>query len=179
MPEPAPPHVGHLIRLAQQIHTRMWNATVSEEVTSPQFQLLSVLATAPNVDQRTATELARLDRSTRAEPSSRSDWRGYGLIERRRDVGDRRRYLLRLTPAGARHFVSESSDPRSEISTQRCWISCRASSASSFLDRLSQGFVEAAGVRGMSPTPSVTSSFRPPPERRKTAAPTRGSSAGS
>lgn len=99
MPEPPPPHVGHLIRLAQQIHTRMWNATVSEEVTSPQFQLLFVLESAPNVDQRTATELARLDRSTGAELIERLA--RHGLIERRRDQGDRRRYLLSLTPDGA------------------------------------------------------------------------------
>ncbi|HEY5273838.1 MAG TPA: MarR family winged helix-turn-helix transcriptional regulator [Acidimicrobiales bacterium] len=99
MPEPPPPHVGHLIRLAQQIHTRMWNATVSEEVTSPQFQLLFVLESAPNVDQRTATELARLDRSTGAELIERLA--RHGLIERQRDQGDRRRYLLSLTPDGA------------------------------------------------------------------------------
>jgi DNA-binding MarR family transcriptional regulator len=99
MPETTPPHVGHLIRLAQQIHTRMWNANVSQEVTSPQFQLLSVLEATPDIDQRTATELARLDRSTGAELIERLA--RHGLIERRRDLSDRRRYLLCLTPDGA------------------------------------------------------------------------------
>jgi DNA-binding MarR family transcriptional regulator len=99
MAEPIPAHVGHLIRLAQQIHTRMWNATVSADVTSPQFQLLSVLSVTPDIDQRTATELARLDRSTGAELIERLA--RHGLLERRRDVEDRRRYLLSLTPAGA------------------------------------------------------------------------------
>jgi DNA-binding MarR family transcriptional regulator len=99
MSETIQPHVGHLIRLAQQIHTRMWNANVSTDVTSPQFQLLAVLATTPDVDQRTATELARLDRSTGAELIERLS--RHGLIERRRDLGDRRRYLLSLTPSGA------------------------------------------------------------------------------
>jgi DNA-binding MarR family transcriptional regulator len=93
------PHVGHLIRLAQQIHTRMWNASVSAEVTSPQFQLLSVLEATPDIDQRTATELARLDRSTGAELIERLA--RHGLLERQRDLGDRRRYLLSLTPEGA------------------------------------------------------------------------------
>ena len=66
MKETAPLHVGHLIRLAQQVHTRMWASEVSAEVTSPQMQLLSVLAKL-NIDQRTATSFARLDRSTGAE----------------------------------------------------------------------------------------------------------------
>jgi DNA-binding MarR family transcriptional regulator len=98
MAETTPAHVGHLIRLAQQIHTRMWNANVSADVTSPQFQLLSVLEATPDIDQRTATELARLDRSTGAELIERLARRG--LLERRRDTEDRRRYLLSLTPSG-------------------------------------------------------------------------------
>jgi DNA-binding MarR family transcriptional regulator len=77
----------------------MWNANVSGDVTSPQFQLLSVLEATPDIDQRTATELARLDRSTGAELIERLARRG--LLERRRDIEDRRRYLLSLTPSGA------------------------------------------------------------------------------
>lgn len=99
MPPTSPQHVGHLIRLAQQVHTRMWSSDVSQEVTSPQYQLLSVLETSPDIDQRTATELARLDRSTGAELIERLA--RHGLIERRRDVVDRRRYLLHLTDEGA------------------------------------------------------------------------------
>lgn len=93
-----PHHVGHLIRLAQQIHTRTWATEVSPDVTSTQFQLLSVLASNPDVDQRTATELARLDRSTGAELIERLERTGF--LERRRDTIDRRRYLLRLTETG-------------------------------------------------------------------------------
>jgi len=58
-----------------------------------------VLEASPDIDQRTATELARLDRSTGAELIERLA--RHGLIERRRDVVDRRRYLLHLTAEGA------------------------------------------------------------------------------
>lgn len=91
-------HLGHLVRVAQQVHTRLWASEVSAEVTSPQYLLLSVLANAPDVDQRTATERADLDRSTGAELIARLAAKG--LIERRRDPLDRRRFLLHLSSAG-------------------------------------------------------------------------------
>jgi DNA-binding MarR family transcriptional regulator len=91
-------HVGHLVRLAQQIHTRLWASDVSGEVTSPQYLLLSVLANSPDIDQRTATEQADLDRSTGAELIARLAAKG--LIERRRDPLDGRRFLLHLSPPG-------------------------------------------------------------------------------
>lgn len=98
MTEPGSQHVGHLLRLAQQVHTRMWAAEVSAEVTSPQFRLLRVLELSPNIDQRTATQLAGLDRSTGAELIDRLSRHGY--VQRRRDGSDRRRYLLELSAAG-------------------------------------------------------------------------------
>jgi MarR family transcriptional regulator, temperature-dependent positive regulator of motility len=139
MPETNPAHVGHLIRLAQQIHTRMWNANVSEEVTSPQFQLLSVLESTPDIDQRTATELARLDRSTGAELIERLA--RHGLIERRRDTVDRRRYLLRLTAEGAA-LVRQLRPAISDLHVKMLDL-VPAELRASFLDGL-QGFVAAA-----------------------------------
>ena len=91
-------HLGHLVRLAQQIHTRMWTNEVSSDVTSPQFLLLSVLANSPDIDQRRATEGANLDRSTGAELIARLADKG--LITRHRDPRDRRRFLLQLSPSG-------------------------------------------------------------------------------
>ena len=91
-------HVGHLVRLAQQVHSRLWSSVVSQEVTSPQFLLLSVLDKTPDIDQRTAAGAASLDRSTGSELIARLARRG--LIERRRDELDMRRFLLRLTPEG-------------------------------------------------------------------------------
>lgn len=98
MAEATSQHLGHLVRLAQQIHTRMWNSDVSQDVTSPQFLLLSVLANTPDIDQRRATEAANLDRSTGAELIARLAARG--LIDRHRDANDRRRFLLQLTQEG-------------------------------------------------------------------------------
>jgi DNA-binding MarR family transcriptional regulator len=101
MPEAAPmeePHVGHLIRRAQQIHTRRWGAEVSDEVTSPQIFILVALARTPDTDQRTLGEAVSLDRSTTADVVERMIRRGF--IERSRDPSDHRRYLLRITSAG-------------------------------------------------------------------------------
>lgn len=78
----------------------MWANEVSAEVTSPQFRLLRVLEESPHIDQRTATQLARLDRSTGSELIERLSRHGY--VRRRRDGADRRRYLLDLTPTGQR-----------------------------------------------------------------------------
>ena len=43
-------HPGHLIRRAQQVHTWLWNAEVSSEVTSPQFAVLYALRAEPDID---------------------------------------------------------------------------------------------------------------------------------
>jgi DNA-binding MarR family transcriptional regulator len=96
----APPrrHVGHLVRMAQQIHTRVWTSQVSTEISSPQSQLLATLDVHPNIDQSTATQLAGLDRSTGAVLMERLS--RFGYVERVRDDIDKRRYLLRLTPKG-------------------------------------------------------------------------------
>jgi DNA-binding MarR family transcriptional regulator len=107
MPEAASmeePHVGHLIRRAQQIHTRRWGAEVSDEVTSPQIFILVALARTPDSDQRTLGEAVSLDRSTTADVVERMIRRGF--IERSRDPSDHRRYLLRITPAG-RELLAE------------------------------------------------------------------------
>ena len=91
-------HLGHLLRLAQQTHNRLWATQVSGAITSPQSSILWALMTNPDVDQVTATRLAHLDRSTGAELIERLSRQG--LIERRRDSADQRRYLLRLTTEG-------------------------------------------------------------------------------
>ena len=103
-PAPPSPHVGHLIRLAQQIHTRAWNTEVSSEVTSPQVLLLRAIERKPHVDQRTLAALASLDRSTTSVLVERMTERGY--IAKAPHPQDRRRHLLDLTPAG-RELLAE------------------------------------------------------------------------
>jgi DNA-binding MarR family transcriptional regulator len=98
MEETTPQHLGHLIRRAQQIHNKVWSLDVSDEVTSPQLFLLGALERYPGIDQRTLGAVVSLDRSTTADVVERMLGRGY--IEKTRDPADRRRNVLRLTPAG-------------------------------------------------------------------------------
>jgi DNA-binding MarR family transcriptional regulator len=93
-------HPGHLARRLQQAHHLLWNAMVSEEITSPQFAVLNALVAEPGLDQRTVGERVGLDRSTIAEVISRLSRRG--LLDKVRDPQDGRRFLLRLTDEGAR-----------------------------------------------------------------------------
>ncbi|MBG0851029.1 winged helix DNA-binding protein [Streptomyces spinoverrucosus] len=93
-------HPGHLARRLQQAHHLLWNAMVSEEITSPQFAVLNALVDEPGLDQRTVGERVGLDRSTVAEVISRLGRRG--LLHKVRDPHDGRRFLLRLTEDGAR-----------------------------------------------------------------------------
>lgn len=93
-------HPGHLARRLQQAHHLLWNAMVSEEITSPQFAVLNALVPEPGLDQRTVGERVGLDRSTIAEVVTRLGRRG--LVDKVRDPQDGRRSLLRLTEEGER-----------------------------------------------------------------------------
>ncbi|MEU1852631.1 MarR family transcriptional regulator [Streptomyces sp. NPDC019990] len=93
-------HPGHLARRLQQAHYLLWNAMVSEEITSPQFAVLNTLVAEPGLDQRTVGERVGLDRSTIAEVISRLSRRR--LLDKVRDPQDGRRFLLRLTEEGVR-----------------------------------------------------------------------------
>lgn len=91
-------HPGHLFRRVQQVHTMLWAAAVSEDVTPPQFAVLNGLADEDGLDQRTLAERIALDRSTAADVIARLVRRG--LVERARDSSDGRRNVLRLTDSG-------------------------------------------------------------------------------
>ncbi|GAA4815064.1 MarR family winged helix-turn-helix transcriptional regulator [Streptomyces ziwulingensis] len=93
-------HPGHLARRLQQAHYLLWNAMVSEEITSPQFAVLNALVDQPGLDQRTVGERVGLDRSTIAEVITRLSRRG--LLDKVRDPQDGRRALLRPTDEGLR-----------------------------------------------------------------------------
>lgn len=139
--QPTHPHVGHLIRRSQQIHTMMWNAEVSDEVTSPQVIILVALARNPGVDQRTLGETVSLDRSTTADVIDRLMKRGF--LERARDPKDRRRNLLQLTDAGVK--LLESIGPRSEAMNEHL-ISVLSPEDQLELIRLLRQFVNAADL---------------------------------
>jgi len=90
---------GHLLRVAQQVHTRLWAETVPGDITAPQYAALRALAEQPGGDQRTIGDHAALDKATMAEMTVRLVQRG--LLLRRRDPADGRRKLLSLSPHGA------------------------------------------------------------------------------
>jgi DNA-binding MarR family transcriptional regulator len=91
-------YTGLLIRRAQQTHVAAWVRCVSAEVTSPQFGVLDVLDRMPGASQRVLCDELDLDRSTIALIVARLEHRG--LLERRRDAGDKRRNRLLLTAFG-------------------------------------------------------------------------------
>ncbi|WP_236580150.1 MarR family winged helix-turn-helix transcriptional regulator [Streptomyces sp. HM190] len=93
-------HPGHLARRLQQAHYLLWNAMVSEEITSPQFAVLNTLVEEPGLDQRTVGERVGLDRSTMSEVITRLGRRG--LLDKVRDPQDGRRFLLWPTEDGVR-----------------------------------------------------------------------------
>lgn len=93
-------HPGHLARRLQQAHHLLWNAMVSEEITSPQFAVLNALIAEPGLDQRGVGERVRLDRSTVADVVGRLTRRD--LLDKVRDPQDGRRALLRPTAEGRR-----------------------------------------------------------------------------
>ncbi|MER7793002.1 MarR family winged helix-turn-helix transcriptional regulator [Streptomyces sp. NPDC097640] len=97
---------GHLIRRAQQVHTHLWTSSVSTEITSTQFAVLSVIAERPGSDQNTISRRVSLDTSTVAEVVYRLTERGY--LTRVKDPADRRRNLHSLSPEGERVFTEVS-----------------------------------------------------------------------
>jgi DNA-binding MarR family transcriptional regulator len=91
---------GHLIRRAQQLHQTLWAQRVDSDLTSVQFAVLASLAQQPRIDQRTLGGSLSIDTSTLADVCRRLADKG--LLERRRDANDARRYVLRLTPSARR-----------------------------------------------------------------------------
>jgi len=92
------PHTGSLIRRAQQRHAAEWTRLVSSTITSVQYAALAILADAPGASQRELGDALEIDRSTIADLAARLE--RHGLVVREQDATDRRRNVLRLTPAG-------------------------------------------------------------------------------
>lgn len=91
--------VGHLIRVAQQVHFSLWAEGIGQDaLTSPQFAVLHELAQAGGMGQRDLGDQASLDRSTIADVIARLQRRE--LIGRSQDPDDGRRKLVELTPLG-------------------------------------------------------------------------------
>ncbi|MFE9328847.1 MarR family winged helix-turn-helix transcriptional regulator [Nocardia sp. NPDC052278] len=102
--------VGHLIRVAEQVHTALWFQQVSRTVTSPQFAVLETLSENPGLDQRTLGKIVSLRQATLTDVIQRLA--GRGEIERWEDPRDRRRKILKLTAKG--RAVVMTLAPRAE-----------------------------------------------------------------
>ncbi|MCU1477877.1 MAG: transcriptional regulator, MarR family [Subtercola sp.] len=95
-------YTGYLLRRAQQAHVAAWQQEVSADFTSVQFGVMNVLAANPGASQRELCQHLDLDRSTIADIVARLERRG--IVERIRDVGDKRRNVVQLTHDGELEF---------------------------------------------------------------------------
>ncbi|ANH95019.1 MULTISPECIES: MarR family winged helix-turn-helix transcriptional regulator [unclassified Streptomyces] len=89
---------GPLARRLNQVHTRLWYETVHQDLTGPQFTVLSLLDAHGDMDQGTLGARAHLDKSTAAPLLRRLRQRG--LVDIAQDADDRRRKVVRLTEEG-------------------------------------------------------------------------------
>jgi DNA-binding MarR family transcriptional regulator len=103
---------GHLSRRLFQTHGKLWQQSVDDELTGPQFTVLGVLCLEGSMDQRTLGEHARLDKSTTTPLLERLRQRG--LIHITRGSADKRRKILSITDGG-RRLVAETAPVAVEI----------------------------------------------------------------
>lgn len=96
--------IGHLIRRAQQLHTRFWTEEFKGDLTGPQYAVLAAVARWPGIDQTRAGELASLDKSSGADVINRLA--DVGWLVRLEGVTDRRTRVLRLS-APARSALND------------------------------------------------------------------------
>lgn len=91
--------VGHLLRRAHQRHTAIFQAGMAPSPLTP-LQLAALVKTRDEgaVSQNRLGRLAAMDPATSLGVIRRL--RDKGLLERSPDPSDRRRIVLRLTPAG-------------------------------------------------------------------------------
>ncbi|MFB7588712.1 MarR family winged helix-turn-helix transcriptional regulator [Streptomyces sp. NPDC056169] len=90
--------LGPLVRQLNQVHTRLWYEQVHQDLTGPQFTVLSLLDARGTMDQGMLGALANLDKSTMAPLLDRL--RKRGLVDMAKDDADRRRKLVSITRAG-------------------------------------------------------------------------------
>lgn len=91
-----------LAKLGFAIKARVMHEFEDAGFSMYQYSVLAILAKAPCQAQSLIADVLSLDRSQLV--GVLDDLEGRGLIERQRDVNDRRRHLVRLTPEGRRQF---------------------------------------------------------------------------
>lgn len=102
--------VFHLLRVALQEHTALWNERVgadqAAECTKPQYAVLRAVEADPGLDQASAAQFADSDKATVAALLERLEDRC--LVRREVDPLDRRRRKLYLTEQGESLLASVS-----------------------------------------------------------------------
>jgi len=145
------PHTGSLIRRAQQRHAAEWARLVSNTITSVQFAALAILADTPGASQRELGDALEVDRSTIADLAARLERNG--LVAREQDASDRRRNVLKLTPAGMREL--ERLRPRVDA-VEQAMTGALSTAEVAELRRLLRGLLDAED------TPASTAARRRP-----------------
>lgn len=79
--------VGPLARQLNQAHTRLWYERVDQDLTGPQFTVLTLLHAHGDMDQGTLGSLAHLDKSTTAPLLDRLRYAGWWSWPRTRRTG--------------------------------------------------------------------------------------------
>jgi DNA-binding MarR family transcriptional regulator len=137
---------GVLIRRAHQISQSIFiDECESLEITASQFGVLSVLARVGEMDQIGIARLLGFDRSTTALVVKLLETRK--LIARKADALDRRRHVLRLTPAGEN--LRRRAEPRVDRVRDRLLAVFRPTEARAFtklLDKFTRSFDETVRV---------------------------------
>ena len=145
---PLPRVCGHLLRRSQQVHNLLWVEEFADDLTSPQYAVLSVLAARPGIDQSQLGELVSLDKSSVADVVTRLAGRMW--VSRERDPGDARRNVLALTPAAAVAFRYLA--PKSQRVQERVLAPVPPGDRDGFLQGLrAVGRFEATAASGRSP----------------------------
>ncbi|GEL20684.1 hypothetical protein PA7_45210 [Pseudonocardia asaccharolytica DSM 44247 = NBRC 16224] len=104
-----------MIRRLHQLHDSIWEKELGGVFTPPQFGVLATLAARPGIHQQKLCSLVALDSSTGSDVVNRLI--RAGLIRRRRDEHDRRRYLLELTAKG-RASLTETAPSVVEVNAR-------------------------------------------------------------
>jgi DNA-binding MarR family transcriptional regulator len=125
--------VGHLLRRAHQRHGAIFQEHIGAAALTPlQFAALVKLQDVGQVSQNQLGRLTAMDAATMQGVIKRLFARK--LIERRPDAEDRRRLLLRLTPAGK--SLVQAATPLGHDITERTLAPLSASERATFLSLL-------------------------------------------
>lgn len=137
---------GHLIRVAQRVHTSLWFSKLQSDITSIQYACLMVLHDDSAIDQGTLGMRVCLDKASVADIVRRMV--SARLVQRSQDPDDKRRWRLGLTPEGETVLAQER---QAVIDVQRSILSPLSAEESGEWVRLLSTVVSGEPVPAASP----------------------------